>query len=109
MPTEVFGVTLVGTTNGQPQSAEFTDKQEVAMSRDANGDINNTAVYGDNDESMSFEVVHDTSAIAVAAGDSITVDSKSYHITEHKVSQANTDFQKLSISGQRSVTNGTPD
>jgi len=109
MPTEVFGVTLVGTTQGQPQSAEFTDKQEVAMSRDANGDIYNTEVYGDNDESMSFEVVQDTSAAAVAAGDSLTVDSKNYHVTEHKVSQENTGFQKLSISGQRSVTNGTPD
>lgn len=108
MPTEVFGVTLVGTTNGQPQSAEFTDKQEVAMSRDANGDIYNTAVYGDNDEAMSFEVVQDTSAAAVAAGDDITVDSKAYHLTEHKVSQTNSDFQKLSISGQRKVTNGTP-
>jgi|DEB0MinimDraft_6_1074348.scaffolds.fasta_scaffold178721_2 hypothetical protein len=108
MPTEVFGVTLVGTTNGQAQSAEFTDSQEVAMSRDANGDIHNTVVYGDNNETMTHELVQDTSAAAIAAGDDITVNAKDYHITEHKISQSNSDFQKLTISGQRKVVNGTP-
>lgn len=109
MPTYAFGVDASGvSTYGQPQSFEKSDEAEIAEIKDANGDIHENTPYGDNNESMSFEVIRDTAAAALNATSELTIGGEVFYLTKVTLSEENESYKKYKVEGTRKVTAGTP-
>lgn len=100
------GATACPIANTYTQSDTRSAAGELKFIRDEDGD-DLSAYVTDPHEEMTFEAVLAASVTDKAIGDIVTVDSKSYMVTQWQVTESNEDVKKVSI-GLRSTSLSAP-
>ena len=99
MATLVFG-TDDDATYGVVQNKNNNKSAEVAEARDHLGRVIAQRAYSIGDE-VQFEVLFDSDATLPVPGTTITVDSVEYLVIACNVTEANTEFKKVSITATK--------
>jgi len=102
-----FGVATDGSTQGLIQNFTTTQSVEIGEARDANGDVYAFNPYNETEE-FSAEWVLESTYSVPTVGTNITIGSNTYVLTSVVETESNTEYTRLSLTGNRYITNAIP-
>jgi len=102
-----FGVGTTATSQGLVQNFATTQSNEIGEARDPNGDVYAVTSYNETEEFTAEWVLESTYTVP-NVGDVITIGGNNYMLTSIVETESNTEYKRLSLTGNRWITNSVP-